>query len=99
MQKLACENTHTQHQPRRYVLQALDNDTEKKRTLLSDGSWIRENRGEKPEYNCQEMVMNALTKKFEDFVDGSKKQNTDSSRDESTRKLNKLVKAATKRLV
>ncbi len=82
----------------KYVLGALESDTEKKRVLLSDGTWIREARGDKPEFSAQDAVLQALTKKFEDFNEPKKSVKADSS-DESTRKLNKLVKAATKRLV
>lgn len=66
-------------------------DTENRRVLLSDGTWVRvlveENA---PKINAQEHAIQALARKNEDFV--FKKHV-----DEETQMLKKLVKAATKK--
>lgn len=78
----------------KYVFNALDADTVKKRILRTDGSWARATSEDgKAEYNAQEAVLQALTRRMEDFSRPTPKLITP---DESSRHLNRLVKAATK---
>ena len=77
-----------------YVLELQLADNQKKRILMPDGTWVREECSEDTKkINSQEHAITALVRRTEDFVE--RKTNADGP----TQSLKKLVKAATKRLV
>lgn len=69
-------------------------DNVKRRSLRSDGSWVRERVGDgQAAVNAQDTALTQLVKRKSDF------ENKPADTDAPTASLKKLVKAATKRLV